>query len=429
MDEVDGMSAGDRGGMAELIQLIKKTRIPIICICNDRASPKVRSLANHCLDLRLRRPDARQCLPRIKQIAEREGLEIQPNAIEELVASTHADIRQILNLLSTYKLTQDTLSYDSSKHLSIGSAKDVEQGPFEATTNLLTSASSRMSINQRIDQYFIDSSLVPLMIHENYMKCKATAPREIISTGSKRPSFIELTAAAADALSYSDRVESMIRGSNQEWSLAPLHACMSCVIPAYYVGGAMGGRIDFAGWLGQNSRTGKNQRLLSEIAKHCFLHTRAGKLELRLDYISAFSHQLIGPMTSAGQDGIEKTISFLDDYSLSRDDVDSILDMVLDPNWNSQAFSKIPTTVRSAFTRKYNQGVHRLPYTLGGSSSAPVKRISSDVRTGEDGEEDEDAVMADEADDVESDSVDLSKDKMIKSKPAKKAPAAKKGKK
>jgi hypothetical protein len=29
MDEVDGMSAGDRGGMAELIQLIKKTKVGI----------------------------------------------------------------------------------------------------------------------------------------------------------------------------------------------------------------------------------------------------------------------------------------------------------------------------------------------------------------------------------------------------------------
>ena len=55
MDEVDGMSAGDRGGMAELILLLKKTKTPIICICNDRSSPKVRSLANYCLDLRFRR--------------------------------------------------------------------------------------------------------------------------------------------------------------------------------------------------------------------------------------------------------------------------------------------------------------------------------------------------------------------------------------
>jgi replication factor C subunit 1 len=44
MDEVDGMGAGDRAGMAELIKLIKTSKIPIVCICNDRSSQKVRSL-------------------------------------------------------------------------------------------------------------------------------------------------------------------------------------------------------------------------------------------------------------------------------------------------------------------------------------------------------------------------------------------------
>lgn len=73
MDEVDGMSSGDRGGMAELISLIKKSKvsekkkkvmfffksflakIPVICICNDRGSSKVRSLASHCLELRFQK--------------------------------------------------------------------------------------------------------------------------------------------------------------------------------------------------------------------------------------------------------------------------------------------------------------------------------------------------------------------------------------
>ena len=55
MDEVDGMSGGDRGGTQQLIAMIKKTKIPIICICNDRQSPKVRSLVNHCIDIRFRK--------------------------------------------------------------------------------------------------------------------------------------------------------------------------------------------------------------------------------------------------------------------------------------------------------------------------------------------------------------------------------------
>lgn len=61
MDEVDGMAGNeDRGGMQELILLIKKTSIPVICMCNDRNHPKVRSLANYCFDLKFSKPRVEQ---------------------------------------------------------------------------------------------------------------------------------------------------------------------------------------------------------------------------------------------------------------------------------------------------------------------------------------------------------------------------------
>lgn len=40
--------------------MIKRTKVPIICICNDRQSPKIRSLANYCFDLRFQRPRVEQ---------------------------------------------------------------------------------------------------------------------------------------------------------------------------------------------------------------------------------------------------------------------------------------------------------------------------------------------------------------------------------
>ena len=50
MDEVDGMGGNeDRGGMQSLINVIKKTKKPIICICNDASSVKIRSLKNYCI--------------------------------------------------------------------------------------------------------------------------------------------------------------------------------------------------------------------------------------------------------------------------------------------------------------------------------------------------------------------------------------------
>ena len=62
MDEVDGMSAGDRGGVADLIASIKSSKIPIICICNDRYSQKLKSLVNYCLILSFRKPTKQQVL-------------------------------------------------------------------------------------------------------------------------------------------------------------------------------------------------------------------------------------------------------------------------------------------------------------------------------------------------------------------------------
>lgn len=66
MDEVDGMSAGDRGGVAAIIQMIKAAKIPIICICNDRSSEKIRSLSSHCLDVRFHKPLKNLLVKRLK---------------------------------------------------------------------------------------------------------------------------------------------------------------------------------------------------------------------------------------------------------------------------------------------------------------------------------------------------------------------------
>ena len=51
MDEVDGLSGSDKGGIKCLIEMIKKTKVPIVCICNEKYNKKVKSLANYCKDI------------------------------------------------------------------------------------------------------------------------------------------------------------------------------------------------------------------------------------------------------------------------------------------------------------------------------------------------------------------------------------------
>lgn len=115
MDEVDGMSGGDRGGSVQLASLIRASKIPVICICNDSRSDKVAPLLRVCYEAKYKRTAAAQIRSRILSIAYKEKLKITPNAVDELVTATHNDIRQIINILSTYRLNEDSMDYDKAK--------------------------------------------------------------------------------------------------------------------------------------------------------------------------------------------------------------------------------------------------------------------------------------------------------------------------
>ena len=96
MDEVDGMAGNeDRGGMQELIGLIKSSKVPIICICNDRQHPKVRSLANYCFDLKFQKPKVEQIRGAMMSICFKEGLKIKPDALDEIIMGANQDVRQV----------------------------------------------------------------------------------------------------------------------------------------------------------------------------------------------------------------------------------------------------------------------------------------------------------------------------------------------
>lgn len=128
MDEVDGMAGNeDRGGMAELIQLIKESHIPVICMCNDRSSPKVRSLANHCFDLRFIKPTIMQMRSAMMSICFKEGIKLEAGAIDSIISGTGNDVRQTLNHLALYSASKDKkIGAENAKKTAQLSEKDIK---------------------------------------------------------------------------------------------------------------------------------------------------------------------------------------------------------------------------------------------------------------------------------------------------------------
>src|SRR5690606_7832931 len=101
MDEVDGMSGGDRGGVGALAKFCKKTEVPLILICNERRLPKMKPFDHVAMDVKFFRPTVDMIRSRIMTICHREGLKLTVPVINALIEGCGKDIRQIINMLST----------------------------------------------------------------------------------------------------------------------------------------------------------------------------------------------------------------------------------------------------------------------------------------------------------------------------------------
>lgn len=413
MDEVDGMSGGDRGGVGQLAQYCRTTNTPMILICNERRLPKMRPFDKVCLDLQFRRPDSNSVKARLMTIAVREGFKLDPTVIDRLVQATGGDIRQIINLLSTVSTTTKNIDHNNIKQISESWQKNVALKPFDITSKLFNGqiytdlGSQTFNLNDKIGLYFDDFDFTPLMVQENYLSCSPTnLPR------GKTP--LQAVADAAESISLGDLVERKIRSTEQLWSLLPLHAVFSSVRPASLVAGRITGRINFTSWLGQNSKSGKFYRLLQELQYHTKLRTSTDKNGLRLYYLPTMKDKLLRPLVKDGSDGIAEVIELMDKYYLTKEDWDTIMEFMIGPEKTDIILKKIPATVKSGFTRIYNKTTHPVAiYKTGGSIATKGSGTTSTPDF-------EDVVDADDTAHSEpedsADTIDIKKDKLIKQK-------------
>ena len=364
MDEVDGMSGGDRGGVAELIHCIKISKIPIICICNDKYNQKLKSLQNYTLDMPFSRPTKPQILNRMLTIAKNEGIDMNAAAMEALIETTNNDIRLIINQLQMRRLTKQSFEYDDIKTLA---KKDVDMGPFTAVDKLCAPDANRLSVNDRLNLVFQDSDIIPLFIQENYLHYRPYA------AGGSDMARLELMAKSATLISEGDMMNRSVR-MKQNWGLMPYANMVSSVMPASTmrgnreVFGMHPGERNFnrfPGWLGKNSTHGKNRRLLQEVHSHATTsgEFKADSAALRESYMPLLKQMTTRPMKSeaAGgkeKEGIPEVMEVMDSYCLTRTDWESIQD-ICKLKGNGPLFQDpaagIPTATKTAFTKECNK--------------------------------------------------------------------------
>lgn len=353
MDEVDGMSAGDRGGVGALAAVCKKTEVPMILICNDRRQPKMKPFDYVTYDLPFRRPTVEQIRSRIMTIAFREGLKMPTPVVNALIEGSHSDIRQVVNMLSTAKTDQTAMDFDKGKEMSKNWEKHVVLKPWDITQKILGggmfASSSKATLNEKIELYFNDHEFSPLMLQENYL---GTNPMQSLSYSGREKNLknLELLSQAADSISDGDLVDRMIHGSQQQWSLMPTHAVFSFVRPASFVAGSTAGnQTRFTSWLGKNSTSNKLSRMIKEIQAHMRLRSSGDRHEVRQQYIPILWTELVQKLQKEGKEAVPEIIELMDSYYLTKDDFDAIMELGVGPM--DQEKVKIDTQAKSTFTR------------------------------------------------------------------------------
>lgn len=212
---------------------------------------------------------------------------------------------------------------------------------------------------------------------------------------------------------------------------------LSTVLPAYYCygtgsfGGWGGGESAraFPSWFGKNSTQGRLARSLTDIQIHMRLKVSGDKGEIRQSYIPALSHRLIQPLIEHGSDGVQDVIDEMDEYYLSKDEWDAIIEMGIGENSGEPLLKKIPAATKSAFTRKYNTTDHPIPFHKATEITLSKKMPAAEKPDLEEAFEVE--VDVDPEEDVKKpkkgEDENTIKDKLVKAKKPK-APTAAKGK-
>ena len=260
MDEVDGMSSGDRGGIGELARLIRCCSFPVICIANDRGSPRLRPLASACLDVRFDRPTKGSIAKAlVKSVVAAEGLQASPALIEALCERNGNDIRSILNFLQFGGGGCGARGKDGLLRMDAYKATGRLFGAgTAATVGTATVGTASSSVDDRLDLFFVDHSMVPLMVSEGYIAAAGGVK------GRSDAEKLERIAAAADRLGTWDMIDATIH-RRQAWGLLPA-AATEIAAAAGAVAGPAPFQI-FPSLLGKMSKRNKIRRAQADIQR------------------------------------------------------------------------------------------------------------------------------------------------------------------
>jgi replication factor C large subunit len=129
MDEVDGVTGTDIGGIPELLRLIESTHFPIVMTCNDIWQSKLSLVRERAKLVEMKALSTADITNFLKKVAEKERIRDNIFFLNQIAIKSRGDIRAALNDLQSYSQTGEV-------PVDITEKRDVEESIFNILKRL-----------------------------------------------------------------------------------------------------------------------------------------------------------------------------------------------------------------------------------------------------------------------------------------------------
>ena len=290
VDEVDGISVRDRGGLTELLALIEKSSFPIVITANDIWQQKFNLLRQKAELIQLKEIDYKTALMILKEVCTKENLFVSNDVLTSISIKARGDVRAALNdLQSLSKMDEKTLVKEVGE-------RNKETSIFNALQHIFKNANLDSKMLTIFDEVNMSADEVFLWIEENI-------PYEYRG--------IELF-KAFDALSRADVFKGRIH-RQQHWRFL--------VYENFFLGAGIAAakKYNRTGWTNykkptrvlkiwlQNQRAAKKKTICEKYAKHCHISSKTAMKDFLL-----LKQILQKPETRTELKLSEEEIEFLD---------------------------------------------------------------------------------------------------------------------
>jgi DNA polymerase III delta prime subunit len=147
----------------------KKKCFPLIFISNNQHSKLLNDLKKNCDEIQFNSPIKYDFIKLIKNICNQEKIKIcDEKSLDLLIEFSQKDIRRLINLLQEYSYNFKEINNEFILNfINKSREKNIDIGLFDATSKILNNYLDNDTI---LKLYESEKVLLPLMIHENYIK-------------------------------------------------------------------------------------------------------------------------------------------------------------------------------------------------------------------------------------------------------------------